>query len=306
MRRSTLSQTDWVATAQLRESLRGAVELLRPAVAVTAAADVLAGVAVAGHVYPDILARPWYLLVMAGCLLYAGIAAFNDYCDTEQDRRLQAQRPISAGRVSPGFALTLGLVLLAGGVLMAFSYRHHTGVLAGAIAALAISYGGFGKRRPLWGPVNLGLCRAGSLLLGVAASNVAIDLWWFLGAFPLTCAIAIGLVGRAQTGGLNPYGHAALILVIGVVGTLLWFVFPGALHALPFVALFGFGVTPGFYHAARRPTPLAVRRAVRGGMLSLILFDAALAATFAGLVSGAAVLALFPLSRLLARRFPVD
>ena len=47
------------------------------------------------------------------------------------------------------------------------------------------------------------------------------------------------------------------------------------------------------------------RTAVRAGVLSLIVLDAALAAAFAGPLYGAAVLALWPVSLRLARLFAV-
>jgi len=48
-----------------------------------------------------------------------------------------------------------------------------------------------------------------------------------------------------------------------------------------------------------------IGRAVRAGVLSLIVLDAALAACFAGSLHGLAVLALWPLSLGLARLFAV-
>ena len=64
-------------------------------------------------------------------------------------------------------------------------------------------------------------------------------------------------------------------------------------------------VIPPFWAAFRRPEPAAIRLAVKRGVLSLVLLDAALAASYANTLFALAVLATGLLAALLARSFAV-
>ena len=62
---------------------------------------------------------------------------------------------------------------------------------------------------------------------------------------------------------------------------------------------------PAFVAAIRQPQPATIRNAVKRGVLSLVLLDAALAAAFAGPIFAAAVLATGLVAGWLARTFAV-
>jgi 4-hydroxybenzoate polyprenyltransferase len=80
---------------------------------------------------------------------------------------------------------------------------------------------------------------------------------------------------------------------------------PPLWETLPFLLLFGFLIFPPVFKAIREPQPRNIGLAVKAGVISLIVMDAALAASFAGWLYGLLVLALLPLSRLLAKSFAV-
>jgi 4-hydroxybenzoate polyprenyltransferase len=69
--------------------------------------------------------------------------------------------------------------------------------------------------------------------------------------------------------------------------------------------LFSALVFPALLRAIASLKPLDIRRAVKAGVMALILLDATIAASFAGWQYGLLVLLLFPLARLLARVFAV-
>lgn len=90
------------------ERARALLELMRPPNLVTAAADVLAGAAVA-----DALLDPRLLaLVLASALLYAGSAVMNDVFDARLDARERPERPIPSGRVTRSEGFSFGSLLL--------------------------------------------------------------------------------------------------------------------------------------------------------------------------------------------------
>src|ERR1700752_1797677 len=96
-------------------SLRGYIDLVRPANVTTALADVLAGYALAGLRNPRAL--PW--LLGATACLYAGGIVLNDYFDRDLDRVDRRARPTPSGGVSAGSAAWLGALLLTAGALLA-------------------------------------------------------------------------------------------------------------------------------------------------------------------------------------------
>jgi 4-hydroxybenzoate polyprenyltransferase len=74
---------------------------------------------------------------------------------------------------------------------------------------------------------------------------------------------------------------------------------------LALTALLAWRVIPPFWAAMRVPGPGPIRRAVRTGVLSLVLLDAVLAAAYAGIIYVLAVLATAVLASGLAKRFAV-
>src|SRR5262245_23132332 len=92
-------------------------QLVRLPNAFTAMADICLGAVALG-------ALPGYLLSLI-CLLLASVSLYsagmvwNDYFDFEQDLRERPFRPLPSGRVSKRTAVTLGCILLAGGVVFA-------------------------------------------------------------------------------------------------------------------------------------------------------------------------------------------
>jgi hypothetical protein len=289
-----------------RQRSYAALQLLRPANSVTAMADVLAGMAIAFSAAPDIVSAKAILLVLSGAFLYAGGVALNDACDTGIDRIERPERPIPSGRISRWSGFALAFCFLAFGLFLAFSYAFAAGAVASATVFFIVCYDFFAKKNSVSGPLTMGLCRAGSLLLGISASSQALADWWFLGAVPLAYVAAITLVSRGESDGKNPFGKMAVALVAAVIllmGGIAWYF--SRFSAVPFLTLFAACVLPAFWLAQKNPNPDSVRGAVKAGVLSLIMLDAAIAAIFSNWLYALAVLALFPVSRMLARLFPV-
>ena len=193
---------------------RGYVELVRPANVATALADVLAGYAVAGIGDPPRLA---WLLLSTACL-YAGGVVLNDVFDRDLDRIERPERPIPSGRVSTTAAAGLGTGLLAAGILAATLATPAAGIVAGATAACVLLYDAWGKRQGLLGPVNMGLCRALNLLLGIAAAPAMLTDAWPLALLPLVYIAAVTAVSRGEVHGgrrgVTAYALISLSLVL--------------------------------------------------------------------------------------------
>lgn len=291
------------------------LQLFRPANVVTALADVLAGFAIAGATLTlsggtapvEWSALGWLLAATAG--LYGGGVVFNDVFDADLDARERPERPIPSGRASRRGAAAFGGVLLVGGTVAAGQVGITSAGLAALIAGGAVLYDAWAKHHAALGPLTMGLCRGGNLLLGASAVPAALVANWPLALIPVAYIAAITAVSRGEVhGGTSRTGYGALGLMLGVLGTLLVLGARGdyrVLHAGPFVLVLAAQVLPPFWRAARTPSPTLIRSAVKAGVVALIPLNAALAAGFGGWVYGALVLLLLPLSMGLGRLFAV-
>ncbi|BAY71384.1 UbiA-like protein EboC [Anabaena sp. FACHB-709] len=289
-------------------SLWAYLQLLRPANIITAWADIMAGFAASGYfIQVDIVPLLWLLLATTG--LYGGGIVFNDVFDAELDAQERPERPIPSGRVSRTGASLLGSSLLILGVVGAVQVSWVSMVLALAIATSALLYDAFGKHQPIFGPINMGFCRGGNLLLGVSVVPSLIGEYWFLALIPIVYIAAITALSRGEVhGGKLSTGITALLLIVAVIFGLLGLGLLTnyqVLTALPFLILLTIRVLIPFIKAARQPTPEQIRIAVKTGVLFLIVLDSTIAAGFAGLPYGLLVLGLLPISMILSRIFAV-
>ncbi|MDR9367083.1 MAG: UbiA-like protein EboC [Balneolaceae bacterium] len=295
--------------------VRAYLELMRPANIVTAFADILAGFAIAGGVIsftgeatlfsPEGLS--WLLLSSFG--LYGGGVVFNDVFDAELDAEERPERAIPSGRVSKLQASLLGTLLHLIGVITAFQVNQTAGFIAITIALLTIIYDSKAKHSVVFGPLFMGLCRGGNLLLGISIVPGILFQNWFLAFIPIVYIASITLISRGEvSGGSRMHGFIAVGMLTAVIIALLIFAFIpeySLLTALPFLLLFAWMVFPAYLNAAINPEALTIKNAVKRGVLSLIFLNSVLAAGFSGLILGLIVALLFPISLLFSKLFAV-
>lgn len=285
------------------------LRLTRPANLITSIADVMAGMAIAGfYLLPDADPVPVGWLCLSTVGLYGGGVVFNDVFDAELDAVERPERPIPSGQVSLGAATFLGISLLVIGIAAAWMVNPMAGGLAVAISAASLVYDKFGKHNAILGPLNMGLCRGLNLLLGISILPDQVPVWALLGVIPIIYIAAITMISRGEVHG----GNAGILriagllygLVIGCIGAI-----AQQQHqlgtALPFLILFGYFIFPPLWRAIREPTGRNIGMAVKSGVLSLIVMNAAWVAAFASFPLAMLVVCLLPLSRLLAKVFAV-
>jgi 4-hydroxybenzoate polyprenyltransferase len=264
----------------------------------------MAGFAASGFAQPS----SFPLLALSAACLYAGGITWNDVCDADLDAQERPERPIPSGRVSLGGAAWFGFVLLAAGVAAALLRSLTSGAVALSIAALAITYDAWGKHTPL-GPLNMAACRGLSFLLGLSAAPSMIPERGWLAVIPVVYIAAITILSRGEVhGGSRAVATFSLACIAGVIaaialiGLTIGF---SLLAADVFLAYFAWRVLPPFARAAATPNPATIRGAVKAGILSLIVLDAAVAAGYGGVFFGLAVFSLSFVAAFLARRFAV-
>lgn len=294
--------------------LKAYLQLCRPANLPTAAADVLAGTAISGlfavegaFQLADIEVLPFLLLVMASVFLYAGGVVLNDVFDIEIDRVERPERPIPSGIVPLGKARSLGFVLLAVGIGLAFFVGKTTGLIAVFLALSILSYDKFAKHHPILGPLNMGVCRGLNLLMGI--SLLGTFQYWPYVLLPVVFIFAVTMISRGEVHGKNKGNilWAGLLYGLVIAGMVylhytyakndFWYVL--------FLVLFGLMVFRPLIIAYRDNTPTHIKNAVKSGVLSIVLLDASLAVAHSNLLLGILILSLLPLSIFLAKQFAV-
>ncbi|SFT77183.1 4-hydroxybenzoate polyprenyltransferase [Algoriphagus locisalis] len=294
------------------------LQLTRPANVVTAIADIWAGFAVAGAW--ALIAADWgsgsneFLINLAWLSLstiglYAGGVAFNDVFDAELDAVERPERPIPSGKVSISSAAWMSFLLLVVGVIAAAQVNFISAGIALAVAALAVLYDYWGKHQHLFGPINMGLCRTGNLLLGVSVVPEILASFWPLGFLPLIFVAAITMISRGEVHGKNRsalYGGLSMyVIVIVAIAAMPFLHNTAAWQVLPFLALLSYMIFPPLIKAIRSQNPKLIGKSVKAAVISLIIVNASIASSFAGWKIGIFVLMLLPISLWLAKKFAV-
>lgn len=298
--------------------LLACLQLMRPANIVTAFADIMTGfviglvsLAEASGVWKirDFANPSLFWLLAATFGLYGGGVVFNDYFDAELDKKERPERPIPSGRTTKGEAAFLGFSLLVIAHISAFQVNQISFFLALGITFMALFYDKYAKHRTFLGPVAMGLCRGGNLLLGVSAFPEAIGANWFLVLIPLLYIGAITLISQGEVHGgkkSNLYiGLMLYILVILIILALGFFKQAGNYFSLTFLALFAYLIIPPLLSALNKNEARLIGRAVKAGVLALIALNASLAATYGGWLPALIILLLLPVSLALAKIFAV-
>ncbi len=287
----------------LPEQVHALLELMRPANLFTAAADSVAGSAVAGS-------APLPALILASMALYGGGVVFNDIFDRRLDASERPERPLPSGRVSLSTSILFGALLLAGGIVAGWLVSPVSGLLALLIALSALIYDAWAKHSAMFGPVFMGSCRALNLLLGLSAVREMIPQRWFVALIPLAFVAGITLISAGEvhgsTAGRLVSGAIAMSAAMIAVAVLAAWNGRQAIWTAPFFVLLIWRVGPPLWRALRARTPGMIRKAVIAGVLSLIVVDACLSAGYGRPLAGLALLALLPISAWVARRFSVS
>ncbi len=169
------------------------LRLLRIPNFLTIPGDLLAGFLLA----PASITGNWEKLLFAiptGLLLYAAGLLLNDVFDYPQDLRERPSRPLPSGAIHRETAGATALVLLWMGAFLSASFD----ALSVSIPLILciVLYDAGGKKIPVLGPLLMGACRSGNLLLGAAAAGGVAGI---LAPAPLTAAVVLGLYVAAVT-----------------------------------------------------------------------------------------------------------
>jgi 4-hydroxybenzoate polyprenyltransferase len=288
-------------------------KLLRLSNAPTAVADVWMGYAVTlGVLSPSYAVG---LASFASLAAYHGGMALNDAADAPNDEALSRGRPIERGFISRRVAYSLAYGSLVASLIAAVCLSIFTedSRIAGIGLALVLAILAYNSplKRSWLGPLLMGSCRLLNVLLGVFAVSPAelMSVTHYEAGTTFAILIGVYIAGVTLYARDESQSCGRRQLIAGcVVSTL-------AIAAFAFVsiinsfnaliwAIVGLFATRGMVAAILQPTPRNIGRGVGIAIQGLVVIDATLATLYAGPVAGLAILALLPVTMLLARWIP--
>jgi hypothetical protein len=306
---SSGTQTPDAPAASARSRFLPYAQLVRLPNVFTAIADIALAALATGSLPSQLL--PFLCLVLASSCLYSAGMVWNDYFDFDQDLKERPFRPLPSYRVQKKTAVRLGLGLMAVGICFALlagwrgdGWRLGPTLVALQLVAAIFLYDGWWKRTFL-GPLGMGLCRFYNVLLGLTVAVDGIPWWGFVLAVVVgTYIVGVTWFARKEArvskqleltaGALVMLAALPLALFLPVLGTQFgrvenggprWFVLGGLGHFLfPYLLVaFGFYVGIPAAKAIRNPLPRQVQAAVKRAILGLVVLDAVLATSLAGM-----------------------
>lgn len=295
--------------------IKGYLQLTRPANLPTAAADILAGIAISGFFltasHEQALGWPKFIevviLVCSTVLLYAAGVVLNDVFDYRLDKKERPERPIPSGLVSLKLAAIFGGSLMVLGILAAFWVGLTSGVVSLTLGFFILLYDTLGKQHTIFGPLNMGLCRGLNLLLGISILGNLNH--WEYAIIPIIYIAAITLISRGEVYGDNKNHIVLAAILYAIVITAIAFILihssRNILISLPFVVLFAALIYRPLLRAYKENSPQNIKMAVKTGVISIIVLDAVLAVGLSYWWVGVITLLLLPISILLSKLFAV-
>jgi 4-hydroxybenzoate polyprenyltransferase len=290
----------------------GFLRLTRPANVVTSVSDVLAGIAISGFLVGWMYAWfhiTWILLMcFSTACLYAGGIVFNDVFDADLDKLERPERPIPSGLISSSSAATFGAILLIVGIIAALRVNYTSALIAASIAIIALVYNKWGKHYSFVGPINMGMCRGLNLLLGISIIPDAIQTWTYIAYVPVIYIAAITMISRGEVhGGNKSTLYFAAVLYAAVISFILYLAFVNETvgFTLIFLLFFAWMIYRPLFKAIADPVGKNIGKAVKAGVIALIIMNAAWATAAGAFYAGLAIMVLLPLSLWLGRKFAV-
>jgi 4-hydroxybenzoate polyprenyltransferase len=273
------------------------LRLLRAPNVFTAIADIAMGYLVVHGSY-----EPWGLfacLAVASAFLYTAGMVLNDVFDFDIDAQERPFRPLPARQISLSLARTIGIALLLSGIvfggLAGLAYAPPSvGWRSGAIAVLLsgsiLLYDGWLKRLAI-GPLGMGLCRFFNVLLGMSIAPSAAGYLLGFDARHLLPAAGIGTYivgvtifakGEAGHSSIRTLiaGMAVMITGVALLGWAGNYIGRDGLSLQTYWLLLAVLLAVLLRRclaALFDPSPVNVQAGVKNGIVSLILFDAAVA-----------------------------
>lgn len=287
-------------------------QLIRIPTVFTCMADIFLGYLMVSDGFEPI--SQFLFTLLASCCLYWSGMIFNDLFDIEQDRRERPTRPIPSGRIPWSVALVLGIGFMLTGLIVAATLSQLSLLIAIALAACIFLYN-CPLKKTVVGPLFMGSCRTGNILLGVSVVVTEATLLFRLPHLGVAICMGLYIVGltwfarsEAATSRRQHLLGGAITVNLAFLG-LMAFTFNSPTAHLAAIALLGyiaFMIDRRLWPAIQEPSGPLVGAGIKTMLLSLIMIDATLVYAFGPpdlvypLLTASLLIPAFALSRLIA------
>ena len=154
----------------------------------------------------------------------------------------------------------------------------------------------------------MGTCRGLNLLLGISILMPVMYDWWFLSLIPIIYIYSITMISRGEVHGGNKNTLLIATLLYLVVISSILFVSYNKQHILQtliFILPFTWMIYSPLLKAIQQPVGPNIGKAVKAGVIALILLNAAWASAFGTWQLALIIVILLPLSLWLSKTFAV-
>ena len=297
-------------------TLRTWLQLFRAPNLFTVPGDPLAGYVLAS--YGAFESDVFYAVGASVCFYAAGLLD-NDLADLAEDRAERPNRPLPSGAANPRTVRAVAGLLTVVGFFLAGKLGATALIVAAAVVIAVGAYNHLTKHLPVFGALNMGVCRGLSVLLGASAAPHGDLLWRLLAAGrlqPLLIALALVTLfiatvthlARFETKAQSPllakwlpacvlFGGSALFLT--QVRT---FTFWSTAAVFAVAVLSAFAVAIHLTRDTTAPVPPFIGQFIRLLLLTQTAFCAA-AGTIESSLCAALLLIAWPISRVVSKRF---
>lgn len=260
------------------------------------------------------------LAIGASLCFYAHGLLLNDLADLAEDRRERPNRPLPSGAAQPRTVLIAALTLAALALVFCWAAGGAALAIGAALLVAIVLYNLWSKKFAGIGPINMGLCRGLSLLLGAATALPTSSLaplpasaWASAIGFTLYIALVTNLA-RIETSAQPPkfprrlpfIGLAFIITCIFLTGIDPAEALSPANIALYLVSAYTIYAGAKIHRKLRRepapPIPPMIGQLIRL-LLPLQAIAALASRSTTAIVAASLLLVLWPISRSISRRF---
>lgn len=153
----------------------------------------------------------------------------------------------------------------------------------------------------------MGLCRGLNLLLGISIAVPALEHFYYLAVVPIIYIFSITMISQGEVHGGNKRNlYIGGVLYAIVICAIAFFAISQEQPvAIAFLLPFAWMIYRPLAKAIKNPIGPNIGKAVKAGVISLILMDAAWAAAFGAIWAAVFIACLLPVSMRFAKMFAV-
>lgn len=258
-----------------------------------------------------------FILILSSVLIYIAGTVFNDYFDVEIDLKERPYRPLPAGTITKQKAFVIAMLSLVSANILAFAVNWSSFVISAILSATVISYD-YRLKNTAIGPITMGSARFLNVFLGASPAlfvlladnnNNFFVRMIFASLSIFLYVLAISLLSRKEINGMQTRRTiiSSFFIVFVVIASIMFAGFLGIFKMEFFsnLILFAGIMIITFKQTKSRNSSLAIQKAIKNMVISIIVLDSVFISGSIGLYYGLATLLLIIPSIIFSRKLYV-